>query len=116
MDGDFREDELAAATMGINTTTTKLFAFGMGAALSGFAGTFYGAHLGFASPQQFNFSQSVLILVMVILGGMGNMWGVILGAIVIYMLQTEVLIHLPDWLSALGKSLNIQFCRFQLQG
>ena len=49
------------------------------------------------------------ILCMVILGGMGNMWGVILWAIVIYMLQTEVLIHLPDWLSALGKSLNIQF-------
>src|SRR5207245_2277722 len=93
-----REDELAAATMGINTTTTKLLAFGLGAAVSGFAGAFYGAHLGFASPQQFNFSQSVLILVMVILGGMGNMWGVILGAILLYMLQTVVLIQLPNWL------------------
>src|SRR5215212_26435 len=97
-----REDELAAATMGINTTTTKLLAFGMGAAVSGFAGTFYGAHLGFASPQQFNFSQSVLILVMVILGGMGNMWGVILGAVVIYPLQTVVLIRLPNWLHDIG--------------
>lgn len=104
-----REDELAAATMGINTTSTKLLAFGLGAALAGFAGTFYGAHLGFASPQQFNFSQSVLILCMVILGGMGNMWGVMLGAVVIYLLQTVVLIQLPTWLGNLGKSTNIQW-------
>jgi branched-chain amino acid transport system permease protein len=104
-----REDELAAATMGINTTTTKLLAFGLGAALSGFAGTFYGSHLGFASPQQFNFSQSVLILCMVILGGMGNMWGVMLGAVVIYLLQTVVLIQLPTWIANLGKATNIDF-------
>jgi branched-chain amino acid transport system permease protein len=104
-----REDELAAATMGINTTITKLLAFSLGAAVSGFAGTFYSAHLGFASPQQFNFSQSVLILVMVILGGMGNMWGVMLGAVLIYMLQTQVLIHLTEWLSAIGKATHIDF-------
>lgn len=104
-----REDELAAATMGINTTSTKLLAFGLGAALSGFAGTFYGAHLAFASPQQFNFSQSVLILCMVILGGMGNMWGVMLGAVVIYLLQTVVLIQLPTWISNLGKGTHTQF-------
>ena len=104
-----REDELAAATMGINTTTAKLWAFGLGAALSGFAGTFYGAHLGFASPQQFNFSQSVLILCMVILGGMGNLWGVMLGAVVIYLLQTVVLIHLPIWITNVGKATNIEF-------
>ncbi len=104
-----REDELAASTMGINTTNTKLWAFGLGAALSGFAGTFYGSHLGFASPQQFNFSQSVLILCMVILGGMGNMWGVTLGAIIIYLLQTVVLIQLPSWLANLGDATNITF-------
>ncbi len=104
-----REDELAAATMGINTTSTKLLAFGLGAAVSGFAGTFYAAHLSFASPQQFNFSQSVLILCMVILGGMGNMWGVILGAIIIYMLQTVVLISLPNWLHTLGQGLHNEF-------
>jgi branched-chain amino acid transport system permease protein len=104
-----REDELAAATMGINTTSTKLLAFSLGAAVSGFAGTFYGAHLGFASPQQFNFSQSVLILVMVILGGMGNMWGVMLGAVLIYLLQTVVLIQLGSWLSAIGKSTGLTF-------
>lgn len=97
-----REDELAASTMGINTTTTKLWAFALGAALAGFAGTFYAAHLGFASPQQFNFSQSVLILCMVILGGMGNMWGVMLGAVIIYLLQTVVLIQLPVWLQNVG--------------
>jgi branched-chain amino acid transport system permease protein len=104
-----REDELAAATMGINTTTTKLLAFGLGAAISGFAGTFYGAHQAFASPQQFNFSQSVLILVMVILGGMGNMWGVILGAVVLYLLQTVILIQLPNWLVEVGRAFNIDF-------
>jgi ABC-type branched-subunit amino acid transport system permease subunit len=104
-----REDELAAATMGINTTIAKLLAFGLGAAVAGFAGTFYCAHLGFASPQQFNFSQSVLILVMVILGGMGNMWGVMLGAVIIYMLQTVVLIQLTSWLSTIGKALGVEF-------
>src|SRR3954453_12787987 len=104
-----REDELAAATMGINTTITKLLAFSMGAALAGFAGTFYGSHLGFASPQQFNFSQSVLILCMVILGGMGNLWGVMLGAVVIYLFQTVVLIQFPWWIANIGQSLNIQF-------
>jgi len=104
-----REDELAAATMGINTTTSKLMAFAMGAAVSGFAGCFYGAHLAFASPQQFNFSQSVLILCMVILGGMGNMWGVILGAVIIYMLQTFVLIQGSTWLNALGKAINFDW-------
>jgi branched-chain amino acid transport system permease protein len=104
-----REDELAAASMGINTTVTKLLAFGLGAGISGFAGTFYAAHLGFASPEQFNFSQSVLILCMVILGGMGNMWGVILGAIVIYLLQTVFLIQLNTWVNDLGRSTHIDF-------
>jgi len=102
-----REDELAAATMGINTTTTKLFAFALGAAVSGFAGTFYAAHLGFASPQQFNFSQSVLILCMVILGGMGNLWGVILGAVVIYLLQTVFLIQITNWINDLGRAIHL---------
>ncbi|HEX8599786.1 MAG TPA: branched-chain amino acid ABC transporter permease [Chloroflexia bacterium] len=104
-----REDELAAATMGINTTTAKLWAFGLGAALSGFAGTFYGSHLGFASPGQFSFSQSVLILCMVILGGMGNLWGVMLGAVVIYLLQTVVLIQFPTWISNLAKDTDLDF-------
>jgi len=101
-----REDELAAASMGINTTLTKLLAFGLGAGISGFAGTFYGAHLGFASPDQFSFSQSVLILCMVILGGMGNLWGVILGAVVIYLLQTVILIQLNNWLNDLGRTIH----------
>jgi branched-chain amino acid transport system permease protein len=104
-----REDELAAATMGINTTTTKLLAFGLGAALAGFAGTFYASHLGFASPQQFNFSQSVLVLCMVILGGMGNMWGVMLGAVLIYILQTVVLIHFSEWIGSLGTALHLDW-------
>ncbi len=101
-----REDELAAATMGINTTVTKLLAFGLGAAIAGFAGTFYASHLGFASPQQFNFSQSVLILCMVILGGMGNMWGVMVGAVIIYLLQTVILIQLTNWVNSIGTTIG----------
>ncbi|MGI8589280.1 MAG: branched-chain amino acid ABC transporter permease [Chloroflexia bacterium] len=104
-----REDELAAASMGINTTITKLLAFGLGAGFAGFAGTFYAAHLGFADPNSFNFSQSVLILCMVILGGMGNLWGVIVGAIVIYLLQTVLLIQLNNWLNDLGRSIHSDF-------
>jgi branched-chain amino acid transport system permease protein len=101
-----REDELAAASMGINTTMTKLLAFGLGAGFSGFAGTFYAAHLGFADPNSFSFSQSVLILCMVILGGMGNMWGVMLGAVIIYLLQTVILIQMNNWLNDLGRSIH----------
>lgn len=101
-----REDELAASSMGINTTITKLLAFGLGAAISGFAGTFYASHLGFTSPDQFHFSQSVLVLCMVILGGMGNMWGVIIGAVVIYLLQTVLLIQLNNWLIGLGQAIH----------
>ena len=104
-----REDELAAASMGINTTLTKLLAFGLGAGFAGFAGTFYAAHLGFADPNQFNFSQSVLILCMVILGGMGNLWGAMLGAILIYLLQTVFLIQINNWINDFGRTIHFDF-------
>ncbi len=104
-----REDELAAASMGINTTLTKLLAFGLGAGFAGFAGTFYAAHLGFADPNQFSFSQSVLILCMVILGGMGNLWGAMLGAILIYLLQTVFLIQINNWINDFGRNIHFDF-------
>jgi branched-chain amino acid transport system permease protein len=78
-----REDELAASQMGIDPVKTKLMAFAMGAAFSGFAGAFYGAYIGAIFPGVFDFSVSVIILCMVILGGLGNMNGVIIGAILI---------------------------------
>jgi branched-chain amino acid transport system permease protein len=78
-----REDETAAAAMGINPVTTKLWAYALGALFGGFAGAFYGAFIKNIFPDAFSFSISILILCMVVLGGMGNIYGVILGAIVL---------------------------------
>ena len=78
-----REDELAASAMGINLVRTKLLAFAMGATFSGFAGAFYGSYISAIFPSVFDFSVSVIILCMVILGGLGNITGVLLGCIII---------------------------------
>ena len=67
-----REDEVAAAAMGVNTVGVKLLAFSIGAAFSGFAGTFYGAKLSLVSPENFGFTVSITILIMVVLGGIFN--------------------------------------------
>ena len=76
-----REDELAAASMGINTITTKLLAFSIGASTAGLAGVFYAAKLSTVTPDQFGFSVSFTALAMVVLGGMGNIWGVAAGRV-----------------------------------
>ena len=81
-----REDETAAEAMGVNTTWLKLLSFALGATLAGLAGVFYAAKMGFVSPESFNFLESVIILCMVVLGGMGSIPGVILGAVVLYVL------------------------------
>ena len=81
-----REDETAAEAMGVNTTWLKLLSFALGAVLAGLAGVFYAAKMGFVSPESFNFLESVIILCMVVLGGMGSIPGVILGAVVLYVL------------------------------
>ena len=78
-----REDELAAAAMGVDPVHTKLLAFAMGATFSGFAGAFYAAYISAIFPGTFDFSISVIVLCMVILGGMGNLTGVILGGLII---------------------------------
>ncbi len=78
-----REDELAASQMGIDPVKTKLMAFAMGATFSGFAGAFYGSYISAIFPGVFDFSVSVIVLCMVILGGLGNMVGVIIGGILI---------------------------------
>src|SRR5437763_6028199 len=90
-----REDEVAAAAMGVNTVRIKLLAFAIGAAFSGFAGAFYGAKLSLVSPENFGFSVSITILVMVVLGGMGNIPGVMLGSLLIYLVIFMVLPSLP---------------------
>ena len=96
-----REDELAAASSGINTVTTKLLAFAMGATTAGFAGVFSAAKLVFVSPDQFIFNVSFTVLAMVVLGGMGNIWGVAVGAFVIYVIQSVFLKQLTNLLQPL---------------
>ena len=96
-----REDELAAAAMGINTTNTKLMAFAMGATFSGFAGAFYGSYIGAIFPSVFDFTVSVIILVMVIFGGLGNMVGVIIGGMIIMMADRLLLPQIAGTLKAI---------------
>jgi branched-chain amino acid transport system permease protein len=78
-----REDEIACRALGINTTTTKLTAFATGAMFGGFAGAFFGARQGFVSPESFTFAESAFVLAIVVLGGMGSQFAVILAAILL---------------------------------
>lgn len=78
-----REDELAAAAMGINTRNVKLLAFAMGATFGGIAGGLFASFQGFISPESFTLLDSIMVLCMVVLGGMGNVAGVVLGAILL---------------------------------
>jgi branched-chain amino acid transport system permease protein len=86
-----REDEVAAAAMGVNLVRTKLWAYAIGAAIGGAAGAFLGTYKNTVNVDQFEFGFSVFILCMVIIGGMGNIWGVILGAIALSMVDRFVL-------------------------
>jgi len=78
-----REDEIAAKAMGINTRNMKLLAFGMGATFGGVSGTMFAAFQGFVSPESFSLMESVMIVAMVVLGGIGHLPGVILGAVLL---------------------------------
>jgi len=86
-----REDEIAAASSGINPVQTKLFAFGAGAFFSGIAGVYYAAKLGGVSPENFSFSDSVIYLAMVVIGGLGSIPGVIVGALAVYAINVLIL-------------------------
>src|SRR6266571_568676 len=78
-----REDEIAARAMGINTRNIKLLAFAMGASFGGLAGGLFASIQGFISPESFNVLESIMVVSMVVLGGMGNIAGVILGAVLL---------------------------------
>jgi len=78
-----REDEIAAKAMGINVRNVKLLAFAMGASFGGLSGAMFGAFQGFVSPESFTFWESVVVLACVVLGGMGHIPGVILGAVLL---------------------------------
>lgn len=85
-----REDEIAAKAMGINTRNMKLLAFGMGATFGGVSGVLFASFQGFISPESFSLQESVMIVAMVVLGGIGHLPGVIVGALLLSMLP-EVL-------------------------
>ncbi len=101
-----REDEIAAAAMGINRVQLKLLAFGIGAAFAGMTGVFFVAKLQTATPEMFGFPVSTMILVMVVLGGMGSVWGVVLGAAILQLLQSWFLQDLTGWIHSLGEAVG----------
>ena len=78
-----REDEIAAKAMGINTRNLKLTAFGMGATFGGVSGAMFASFQGFISPESFSLMESVMIVAMVVLGGVGHLPGVVLGAVLL---------------------------------
>jgi len=96
-----REDELAAAAMGINTRNIKLLAFAMGATFGGVAGGLFASFQGFISPESFTLLDSIMVLCMVVLGGMGNVGGVVLGAVLLTALPEALRYAAPlqkNWL------------------
>jgi branched-chain amino acid transport system permease protein len=111
-----REDELAAAHMGINTTTTKLAAFAMGASFSGLAGCVLASKLQHVSPDQFGFNVSVFILAMLVLGGMGNIPGVIAGSLILSSLERFILPQATNFLHGFGVDVDLTSSRFLIYG
>lgn len=101
-----REDEIAAKAVGINTRNIKLLAFAMGASFGGIAGGIFSAMQGFVSPESFSLIESIMVLAMVVLGGMGHIPGVILGAVLLTFLP-EVLRYAvtPVQMALFGKIL-----------
>jgi ABC-type branched-subunit amino acid transport system permease subunit len=110
-----REDELAAATNGVNTVTTKLLAFALGASTAGLAGVFASSKLTLVSPNLFRFDVSFTVLAMVVLGGMGNIWGVAIGAFLVFLIQTVILKQLNVFFGNVNVPIlsDIDFLQYQ---
>jgi branched-chain amino acid transport system permease protein len=102
-----REDELAASAMGIDLVQTKLLAFAIGASFSGFAGSLWASMLQLIDPFQFDFSISIVVLSMIILGGIGNIWGVIFGGVVLGFYDRVLTSEASNWLHGLAAAVNI---------
>lgn len=111
-----REDEVAAAAMGVNLVRTKLWAYAIGAALGGFAGVFLGSYNNTVNVDQFEFGFSVFVLAMVILGGMGNIWGVIVGAVALSMINRYVLPELNSYPDKIGLDFDVTSISFGIFG
>jgi branched-chain amino acid transport system permease protein len=102
-----REDEVAAAATGINTVAAKLLAFAIGAAVSGFAGAFFGAMLNSVGPDNFEFAVSVTALTTVVLGGIGNITGVVVGAVLVSFVIFWVLPQMQGWMGTVGNTVGV---------
>jgi len=111
-----REDEVAAAAMGINLVRVKLWAYAIGAAIGGFAGTFLGVFQNTINVDQFEFGFSVFILCMVIIGGMGNLAGVILGAVALSMINRFLLPALNPLPDKVGLDFDVTAISFGIFG
>ncbi len=110
-----REDETAASAMGINVTYMKILAFALGASWAGLAGVFFAGRYAFISPESFNFFETVLVLSMVVLGGMGSITGVIIGAALLIILP-EVFRGFHDYrMLAFGGAMTLMMI-FRPQG
>jgi branched-chain amino acid transport system permease protein len=103
-----REDELAASAMGVPLMRTKLAAYAVGAVAGGIAGVAFAAHVNGVLPDRFSFAISITLLAMVVLGGMGNVWGVILGALVLAWFNSNGLQQIGDSVNSTFGS-NIDF-------
>jgi branched-chain amino acid transport system permease protein len=106
-----REDEIAAVSMGVPSVKTKLLAYATGAAFGGVAGAFLGSFLNTVNADQFQFYVSILVLGMIILGGLGSIWGVVLGAIVLSFINNW---FIPDVLNDVPSKLHIDFDATQI--
>jgi branched-chain amino acid transport system permease protein len=101
-----REDEVAAVSMGVPLVKTKLFAYGTGAAFGGVSGAFLGSYLNTVNADQFQFSFSIFVLAMIILGGLGSIWGVVLGAIALSFINNRLI---PDVLNNVPSQIGLDF-------
>ena len=108
-----REDETAADFMGVNPIRTKLLAFAIGASFSGLAGAVFASMLGFISPDQFRFQTSIFLLIIVVLSGLGSVWGVLIGGLII---STFDGVFLAQVLPQLFPKIDIQSLRWVFFG
>ncbi|HZN18640.1 MAG TPA: branched-chain amino acid ABC transporter permease, partial [Micromonosporaceae bacterium] len=112
-----REDEVAASAMGVPLMRAKLAAYAIGAVAGGIGGVAFATHVNAVLPDRFNFSISIILLAMVVLGGMGNVWGVILGALVLAWVNSVGLPQLGSSLNDLtGRDLNLPSYNYLLFG
>ncbi len=101
-----REDEVAASSMGVPLVRVKLLAYATGAAFGGMAGAFLASYQNTVNADQFQFSFSIFVLAMVILGGLGSIWGVVLGAVVLSYINTSLI---PDVLNNVPSKIGLNF-------